>query len=143
MDKSNSETGAAEQLRAAGVRVTPARLRVLDALAEFARPVGHAELEARLDLDRVTIYRVLDALVAGGLAARSLDDRGVFRFSTAEVRRRHAGHAHFRCNDCGSVYCLDVPPPPPPELPRGFKADAVEVDVRGTCVNCGREAGGR
>lgn len=137
------ESGAAEQLRAAGIKVTPARVRVLEVLAAAARPASHAELDACLGLDRVTLYRVLDSLVACGLAVRSLDDRGVFRFSAVEARRRHAEHAHFRCNDCGAVFCLDAPPPPPPKLPRGFRADVVEVDVRGTCVSCRREAGRR
>lgn len=141
MGKSAIETGAAEQLRVAGVKVTPARVRVLEALTVIEQPACHAELEAQLGIDRVTLYRVLDSLVACGLAARSLDNRGVFRFSAAEVQRQHAAHAHFRCTGCGAVFCLDTPPPPPPKLPRGFKAAEVAFDVRGTCVNCSRRVG--
>lgn len=134
---------SAAQLRMAGIKVTPARVRVLDALTEATGPLCHAELEARLGLDRVTLYRVLDALVGCGLAVRAPDDRGVFRFTTAAARQRHAGHAHFRCTGCGAVFCLDVPPPPPPRLPRGFRPAAVELDVRGTCGACARrERGG-
>lgn len=143
MGKSAKETGAAEQLRVAGVKVTAARVRVLEALGATDQPVCHAELETRLGIDRVTLYRVLDSLVACGLAAKSMDNRGVFRFSAAEVQRQHAAHAHFRCTGCGTVFCLDTPPPPPPKLPRGFKAAEVAFDVRGTCVNCAREAGRR
>lgn len=143
MAKSSIGTDTVEQLRAAGLKATPARVRVLEALAVADRPVCHAELEARLGLDRVTLYRVLDSLVAGALADRSLDDRGVFRFATVSARQQHARHAHFRCTGCGTVFCLDAPPPPPPRLPRGFKAAEVELDVRGTCVNCAREAGRR
>lgn len=143
MGKSAIEIGAAEQLRAAGLKATPARVRVLDLLAEATQPVCHAELEARLAIDRVTLYRVLDSLAACGLAARSLDDRGVFRFASAAAHQRHIGHAHFRCTGCGEVFCLDTPPPPPPKLPRGFKAAEVELDVRGTCGNCARHGSGR
>lgn len=143
MGKSAITTGAAEQLRAAGVKVTSARVRVLDVLAAADKPVGHAELEAQLGIDRVTLYRVLDSLVACGLAARSLDDRGIFRFASAAARRRHVGHAHFRCVGCGAVFCLDTLPPPPPKLPRGFQATEVELDVRGTCGDCVRQGSGR
>jgi Fur family ferric uptake transcriptional regulator len=143
MGKSAIETAAAEQLRAAGLKATPARVRVLDLLAESSQPVCHAELEARLGLDRVTLYRVLDSLAACGLAVRSLDDRGVFRFASAAAHRRHVSHAHFRCTGCGEVFCLDTPPPPPPKLPRGFKAAEVELDVRGTCGTCARQGSGR
>jgi Fur family transcriptional regulator, ferric uptake regulator len=143
MGKTAIETGAAEQLRAAGLKATPARVRVLEALAVASQPACHAELEAQLGLDRVTLYRVLDSLIGSGLAARSTDNRGVFRFAATEVQRQHAAHAHFRCTGCGTVFCLDAAPPPPPKLPRGFKAEAVEVDVRGICVNCIRAAGNR
>jgi Fur family transcriptional regulator, ferric uptake regulator len=149
MGKSVVETGTAEQLRAAGIKVTSARVRVFDALAAAHQPLCHAELDTRLAatgeaaLDRVTLYRVLDALVACGLAAKSMDNRGVFRFATVAARQQHAGHAHFRCTDCGSVFCLDTVPPPAPKLPRGFQLVEVELDVSGTCVNCARHGSDR
>lgn len=143
MGKATVKTGATAKLREAGVKVTAARLCVLEALDATDQPVCHAELEARLGLDRVTLYRVLDSLVACGLAARSMDNRGVFRFSAAALQRQHAAHAHFRCTDCGMVFCLDAPPPPPPKLPRGFKAAEVAFDVRGTCGNCTRHGSGQ
>ena len=143
MSKGTHEAIMAEKLRAAGVKVTAARVRVLAALGDNAQPVCHAELEAQLGIDRVTLYRVLESLVGCGLAARSTDARGVFRFAAAEVQRHHAAHVHFRCTACGTVFCLDASPPPPPKLPRGFKAAEVELDVRGTCGDCAREAGGR
>lgn len=129
-------------LRAASVRVTPGRVRVLDALVAAAAPMSHADLEAQLpDADRVTLYRVLDALVACGLALKAIDARGVFRFSASGVRREHRGHVHFRCTDCGGVFCLKSPPPSPPKLPRGFRLGAVEFDVSGVCARCNRTRG--
>ena len=124
-------------LHAVGLKATPARRRVLAALLAAARPLSHADLEARLpDADRVTLYRVLDALAARGLALKAVDVRGVFRFSAAGVQRQHAGHVHFRCTGCGGVFCLAAAPPPPPSLPRGFRLSEVEFDVRGTCAQC-------
>lgn len=129
----------ADLLRAAGVKVTSARVGVLDALAAAAQPLSHADLEARLpDADRVTLYRVLDTLVACGLALKATDARGVFRFTAAAAQHRHAGHVHFRCLKCGGVFCLSAAPPPPPKLPRGFRLTEVELDVRGTCADCAR-----
>lgn len=126
-------------LRTAGVKVTPGRVRVLDALAAAAQPLSHADLEAKLhDADRVTLYRVLDSLVACGLALKAVDARGVFRFSASGTRREHSGHVHFRCTGCGGVFCLKAEPPPPPKLPRGFRLAEVDYDVRGTCASCVR-----
>ena len=128
-------------LRAAGVKVTPGRVRVLDALMGASQPMSHAEVETLLpDADRVTLYRVLDSLVACGLALRAVDTRGVFRFSASGPHRRHDGHVHFRCTGCGGVFCLKAAPPQPPKLPRGFRLEHVEYDVRGTCAQCARQA---
>lgn len=130
-------SATADLLRAAGVKVTPGRVRVLDALTGAAQPMSHADIEALLpDADRVTLYRVLESLVACGLALKAVDTRGVFRFSAAGTQRQHAGHVHFRCTDCGGVFCLKAEPPPPPKLPRGFRLSEVEFDVRGTCASC-------
>ena len=128
-------------LRAAGVKVTPGRVHVLDALLGASQPMSHAEVETLLpDADRVTLYRVLDSLVACGLALRAVDTRGVFRFSASGPHRRHDGHVHFRCTGCGGVFCLKAAPPPPPKLPRGFRLEHVDYDVRGTCAQCARQA---
>lgn len=129
-------------LRAAGVKVTRGRIRVLDALHAARQPLCHGEFESVLGgdgeeaLDRVTLYRILDSLVACGLALKAVDTRGVFRFSAAGAQRRHADHIHFRCTDCGGVFCLKAEPPPAPKLPRGFRLSDIEFDVRGTCAGC-------
>ncbi len=130
---------AADLLRSAGVKVTPGRQRVLDALCSASQALSHADVEALLpDADRVTLYRVLDSLVACGLALKAVDARGVFRFSASAVQRQHEGHVHFRCTDCGGVFCLEAAPPSPPQLPHGFRLAEIALDVRGTCANCSR-----
>ena len=133
-------SATSDLLRTAGVKVTPGRVRVFEALAGAMHPLSHADLEALLpDADRVTLYRVLDSLVGCGLALKATDARGVFRFSASGERREHSGHVHFRCTDCGGVFCLKAAPPPPPDLPQGFRLAEVDYDVRGTCADCTRQ----
>jgi Fur family ferric uptake transcriptional regulator len=129
----------ATMLHEAGLKVTPGRVRVLEMLLAGAQPLSHADIEALLpDADRVTLYRILDSLVACGLALKAVDTRGVFRFSASGTQREHGGHVHFRCTDCGGVFCLKAAPPPPPKLPRGFRLVEVDYDVRGICASCAR-----
>jgi Fur family ferric uptake transcriptional regulator len=134
----------ATQLHSAGLKATAARRRVIALLAVAPRPLSHAEMEDRLEhedgarLDRVTLYRVLDALVAAGLAMKAVDARGVSRFSTSDPQRAHHSHVHFRCTGCGGVFCLKAPPPIAPRLPRGFRLEAIEFDVSGICADCNR-----
>ena len=131
-----------ERLRASGVKVTRHRIRVLDLLSSAGRPLSHGDVVIALSLvpgptmDRVTLYRVLDSLVVNGLVLRAVDANGVFRYSGAQARGRHAGHVHFHCLDCGGMFCLEAKPPAPPRLPSGFRLREVEYDVRGTCPDC-------
>lgn len=131
-------------IRAAGSRVTPARVRVLGMLQAAPGPQSHAEIEEGLaaetlpGIDRVTLYRVLDWLCEAGLAHKAADARGVFRFSAAQPNVEHAAHVHFRCTGCGGVFCLKAPPPAPPALPPGFRLDGVALDIRGECPRCVR-----
>jgi Fur family ferric uptake transcriptional regulator len=128
----------AAQIRSAGARATPARIRVLQLLRAAPAAMTHHDIEAALgglSLDRVTLYRVLDWLAEAGLAHKSTDARGVFRFSVAAAGE-HTAHAHFSCDACGRVFCLDAAPPAPPNLPDGFSLSRMEIDLRGRCAAC-------
>lgn len=135
-------TAVAAQIRDTGARATPARIRVLQLLRAAPAAMTHHNIEAALDglsLDRVTLYRVLDWLVEAGLAHKSTDARGVFRFSVAAAGE-HQTHMHFRCEFCGRVFCLDAPPPTPPHLPDGFSLSRMDLDLRGCCATCAVDA---
>lgn len=139
----------ADQLRAAAVKVTRPRLRVLEVLSRAHAPLTHGELEMQLAageggmLDRVTLYRVLDSLVDHGLAQRTVDGRGVFRFLLSSARAEHAAHAHFHCQRCGGITCLERMAAPLADLPAGFVARQVDIEVRGVCARCARPEGVR
>lgn len=139
---SHPEPDIASAIRATGARVTPARVRVLAALGGAKGPLSHGEIEDLLrqqalpEMDRVTLYRVLEWLVESGLAHRATNARGIFCFTLARTSVEHERHMHFRCTECGKVVCLDEPPPPPPKLPAGFHLSSVALDIRGECPEC-------
>jgi Fur family ferric uptake transcriptional regulator len=124
-----------------GARATRARIDVLATLLASGEALSHHDIEARLprghDIDRVTLYRVLDWLTGQGLAHRIAGDDRVGRFSAAG-RAGEGAHAHFQCNDCGRVVCLEQAPVPAIPLPAGFRRAEVEVTVKGTCDACRR-----
>lgn len=125
------------RLRATGERTTAIRERVLAALLEAKQPVSHHELESRLaPIDKVTLYRVLDWLVAQRIAHRVAGDDRVRRFAVADPR--HAGHAHFECLRCSAVTCLaDLPSSSLAlTMPRGYRVDTLELTAKGLCARC-------
>lgn len=129
-------------IRSTGLKATRGRIRVLTILQAARQPLSHAEMEIQLvdadnaAIDRVTLYRILDSLVACGLVLKAVDTRGVFRFSAAASHRLHESHLHFRCTDCGGVFCLTTAPPPQPALPSGFRFGAMSCDISGICPVC-------
>jgi len=130
------------EIHAAGQRATPARVRVLALLGAAPQGLTHQEIETALarsgkgPMDRVTLYRVLDSLVSCGLVLRQADESRVFRFSAAQQAAAHAAHAHFRCDDCGRMFCLESPLPAAPALPPGFRLSRMSLDLRGECREC-------
>lgn len=127
-------------IRATGARVTQPRVEVLAALLVTGRALTHHEVERRLNrataIDRVTIYRVLDWLTEQGLAHKIAGDDRVWRYNVAgHVHARE--HAHFKCNRCGTVICLEhAGRRPTVRLPAGFRSQEIELTVRGLCAGC-------
>ena len=122
-----------------GERATEARRRTLEALLSVERPLSHTEIEAKLAthgaLDRVTLYRVLDWLIAKGLVHKIEGHDRVWRFSATAVDA--LGHAHFCCTACNKVYCLTgIKPAFALSLPPGFRLGEAGLSLRGTCPDC-------
>lgn len=118
----SSEAARAEAevlLRAASVRATPARVNVLAALLGAARALSHQDMqESFAEMDRVTLYRTLDCLLAAGLSHKIAGDDRVFRYSAGPEHSERGGagaqqrtppqhqHGHFKCTRCAKVFCL-------------------------------------
>ncbi|WP_055326073.1 Fur family transcriptional regulator [Ralstonia solanacearum] len=141
------EAAARARLRGLGSRVTEPRVRVLAALMQGDAPLSHQAvcdtLPADAGIDRVTVYRVLDWLVAGGIVHKTAGADRVFRFSLAEHdaarEAAHRAHSHFHCTQCGRDFCLETATPPAvptPALPAGFAADHTELTIKGCCADC-------
>lgn len=133
---------AAELLSAAGQRPTPARCAVLAVLLDAERALTHLEvaerLAARLAVNRVTLYRILDWLVARQFAHKIAGEDRVWRFNAFPGGEGDAHrHAHFRCTRCGRVTCLEsMSTAFALALPAGYRAQAVELNISGVCDGC-------
>ena len=130
----------AEELRAAGLRVTAARV----ALLETVRHGDHLDVEAVASgvRDRVgyislqAVYDALHALTAAGLVRR-IEPRGTPPRFEGRVRDNHH---HIVCRSCGVVADVDCAVGEAPCLTasddHGFSIDEAEVIYWGLCPDC-------
>lgn len=130
----------AEELRGVGLRVTAARVALLEtvrsgdhlgveAIASGVRDrVGHISLQA--------VYEALHALTAAGLIRRLEPPGSPARFEG----RVGDNHHHLVCRTCGVVVDVDCAVGHAPCLTasddRGFAIDEVEVIYWGLCPAC-------
>src|SRR5215468_11978269 len=141
LPRGHPATDASNLLATTGARQTRARREVLSALLSAGEALSHHEVEKRLkrghDVDRVTLYRVLEWLTAKGLAHKLAGDDRVWRYSAAgHAHVQGRSHAHFECSSCGKVICLDEARLPTIPLPAGYRRRAVEITVKGRCDGC-------
>ncbi len=130
----------AEMLRGAGLRVTAARVALLDTVRDGEHlgveaittgvrdRVGHVSLQA--------VYEALHALTAAGLVRR-IEPAG----SPALFERRVGdNHHHLVCRSCGVVADVDCAVGEAPCLTasddHGFSIDEAEVVYWGLCSGC-------
>jgi len=130
----------AEELRGVGLRVTAARVALLetvregdhlgvDAITSGVRVrVGHISIQA--------VYDALHALTAAGLLRRIEPADSPARFE----RRVGDNHHHAVCRSCGTVADVDCAigqaPCLTPSDHHGFAIDEAEVIYWGLCPDC-------
>ncbi|MER5620337.1 Fur family transcriptional regulator [Streptosporangium sp. NPDC002544] len=135
----------AEELRGAGLRVTAARV----ALLETVRDGNHLDVEAIASgvRDRVghislqAVYEALHALTAAGLVRRLEPGDSPARFEG----RVGDNHHHVVCRSCGAVADVDCAVGEAPCLTtsdhHGFLIDEAEVIYWGLCPGCSTTRG--
>ena len=131
---------AATRIGERGGRATRTRTAVLDILTRAGRPLSHDEVASALAAesiahDRGTLYRTLDWLVEQALAHRVAGPDRAWRFNA--VADEGHSHAHFHCQRCGGVFCLEnLQPAIAATLPNGFALERAELTFHGRCPGC-------
>lgn len=129
-----------ERLRAAGLRVTSARLAILEAVRAGDHPGADGVTRAvRERLGHVTIqavYEALGAFTAAGLIRRIEPAGGPARYEG----RVGDNHHHVVCRSCGAINDVDCvvgrAPCLEPVESNGFAIDEAEVIFWGLCDQC-------
>lgn len=125
----------AERLRARGMRMTPQRQLVLDAVGRLEHATPDQVSEAVPEVDVTTVYRTLETLEQIGLLAHTHLGHGAPSYRLADN-----DHIHVVCHHCNAV--VDAPAGLVDELAeqlrtdRGFLLDRSHLTIFGTCADC-------
>ncbi len=129
-----------DMLESGGVKPTSNRILVLRCLGASKSPMSLIELETELEtLERSSILRVLTVLSEHGLVHAMEDGRGVTKYEvchSTDHGTQDDHHAHFYCEKCNKVYCLEDITIPHIPIPSGFELKGVNFMLKGICASC-------
>ena len=135
-----SMTGSdlASQLHERGLRMTPQRRHVLNAIRDLGHATPEELAEAVPDVDLTTVYRTVELLEELGLVRHAHLGHGAPSYRPAEDE-----HVHIVCHRCGSV--TDLAPDVADTLADrlrvdyGFNLDRAHFTISGECRECAVE----
>lgn len=131
---------ALRKLKEKGLKITPQRLAVIEALAatrDLHPGAGAVYREAKKrhgNLSLSTTYAALKELSAHGIIK-------TLQFDTAENRYEvnNDEHVNLICNDCGKIFDYEVSTPADPgevEKRTGFSVAGTRLEYYGYCKEC-------
>ncbi|WP_229007195.1 Fur family transcriptional regulator [Methylophilus sp. Leaf408] len=137
----------------AGLRPTKARVAVLNTLLTSTNALSHPDILAALqgvEIDRVTVYRVLDWLLENSLIHKISSDDRAWKFQLNAPKRNYRsadtahlgllnnhGHAHLHCQQCGTVLCIhELAAHIPQSLFDTYRVSNIEISLKGLCLDC-------
>ncbi|OJF09986.1 Fur family nickel uptake regulator [Couchioplanes caeruleus] len=139
-----SAPSLAEMLRERGLRLTPQRQLILEAVHELghATPeqIHQAVRERAAGVNITTVYRTLELLEELGLVNHTHLSHG----SPTYHRAGEDQHVHLVCRTCGSVGEVDPAIMEPVTVrlrdERNFRVDVGHVSLFGVCGDCKERA---
>ena len=114
-----------ELIKNKNIKLTTARVKLLEILEEANRPLCYEEIKKDISMDKATFYRNISKFEEEGIlnAFESNDKKRYFELKLKP-------HAHFLCLECNRVECIkdiDI------SLP-GYEIN--NVIINGKCQDC-------
>lgn len=124
------------------LRSTTSRSAILDLFIHNDHALSYSDIEKEVAaaFDRVTVYRTLKTFLDKGVVHKVLDDGGSLKYALCNdhcsTSAHHHDHVHFKCTKCGQTNCLEEVEVPAITLPKGFRANEVNLLIQGLCNKC-------
>lgn len=120
---------------------TSCREGILDVVMTAGEALSENEIREQLagHYDRTTFYRSFKILEENQILHKIVVDNQLVKYALNNAVTRKKEHAHFYCNECHTVECLDAVPVLNYQLPDGYSHEETEVLIKGTCATCNHQ----
>jgi len=125
-------------LQRKGLKKTKLRHALIQHFIKTPHAQSYSDIKLALTeaTDKSTLYRNLTTFEQAGLIHSINDHSGITKYAFGASPKQGNGHAHFVCEHCETVYCMEELIPSQLNIPKGFKTNKVQTIIRGTCADC-------
>jgi Fur family ferric uptake transcriptional regulator len=129
---------AVDILYSRNLKRTSCREGIIEVMMSADHALSEHEIRERIagNYDRTTFYRSFKKLEEHNVIHKIIVDNQLVKYAIDNSVTHSGEHAHFFCNECNSVKCIDSAPLQSYPLPEGYSHDATEVLIRGKCDTC-------
>lgn len=112
---------------------------LLDIFNQEKRAISVVDMVKLLNtqMNKTTVYRILDKLMDDGVVHSFIDKGGLKWYAKCQgcsLESHNDVHPHFQCKKCGEVKCLPVKFTFPNV--NGYKVESASLLMVGMCNNC-------
>lgn len=131
----------ADLLNRHNLKRTSCREGIIEVIMSVSHAVSEHEIQKKLggNYDRTTFYRSFKTLEEHKIIRKIVIDNQVIKYELDNSLTLKKEHAHFYCNRCKKVQCMDNISMPEVGLPEGFKLTEMELILKGICTKCSAE----
>lgn len=120
-------------------RNTQSKEVIMDLLVSEGKAMSRDIIEQKIniEIDRATIYRVLNRFCEDGMVHKIVAEDGKQYFAVCmkcDEQSFTDNHFHFRCTNCQTIECL--PQAVHFSVPNGYNVESVNSVLTGTCPQC-------
>jgi len=129
---------AVEILNNHNLKRTSCREGIIEVVMTTNQALSENEIRERLvgNYDRTTFYRSFKTLEEHKIIHKIVVDNQLVKYALDNTVTHKEEHAHFYCNECHTVKCMDNVPIQKYQLPNGYTDVETEVIIKGKCANC-------
>ena len=127
-------------LKSRSLKATKGRLDLLQLLHRNSSATSYTEIQKKMaPIDRASLYRILFNLTEHGIIHKAYQENNTTFYALCdnlcESEKHNHKHLHFKCNQCNSVTCEEMPIPFNIKLPK-FKIEEWSILLTGLCDKC-------